>query len=516
MNAKIRFLSIVLSLMLMFTAILSSCDTAEDKSGTDTETVAGEATEVESKNSAEEVSVSDTESETVLETEARYIPEIPQKDYGDYLYMLAYGGDSYIKFLWVEESDSSLLSQAVYERQVDLMNHLGVELICSKTQGWAGYYEPFQTSVKNKDGAIDVFFPNYYLGIAEMISGGYVTNLDNIDLFDFDVDYWDYDFMDSLALEGNHYLGYNDFNVMKAHVVTFNKEMLAKYEDALDETLYESVYNYHWTIDKMISVANLVYIDATGDGKTADDSFGISAQQWQPFVPFLMSSNIKLVDEDESGKLGVSVMSNLNSYKTIALVDKLKALAESNCSWFKWQDDKNVSVIELQTNRALMNLSFTSDLDKFLNYEVTFGILPYPMFDENQKDVGYLSLNKDTYIMLPSYMRNEQMITESIELLAYYSSDVRTAVFDKWLGKQAADEPDDVRMLNLVWDNLYSDFGVTYSTISASLDSNLYMLPTLTKAMSDKSVASHVASYTKSANNAITKYMATIRKMNNN
>jgi hypothetical protein len=265
----------------------------------------------------------------------------------------------------------------------------------------------------------------------------------------------------------------------------------------------------------MISVANLVYIDTTGDGKTADDSFGMSAKQWQPFVPFLMSSNIKLVDEDESGKLAVSVMSDLNSHKTIALVDKLKALAESNCAWFQWQDDTSVSVIELQTNRALMNLSFTSELDNFLNYEVTFGILPYPMFDENQKDVGYLSLNKDTYIMLPSYMRNEQMITESIELLGYYSSDVRTAVFDKWLGKQAADEPDDVRMLNIVWDNLYSDFGVTYSTISMSLDSNLYMLPNLTKAGSDKSVASHVASYTRPANNAITKYMATIRKINN-
>ena len=498
MNTKIRVLTMALSLILLLTGVLSSCGSTKEETVTDTETVVQ----------------TETETETVLETEARYVPDIPQQDYGDQLYMLAYGGDSYVKFLWVEESDSSLLSQAVYERQIDLMNHLGVELVCSKTQGWSGYYEPFKLSVKNKDGAIDVFLPNYYLGIADMIVGGYVTNLDNIDLFDFGVDYWDVDFMDSLALEGNHYLGYSDFNVMKAHVVTFNKEMLARYEDALDETLYESVYNYHWTIDKMITVANLVYIDTTGDGKTADDSFGISAKQWQPFVPFLMSSDIKLVDEDETGKLAVSVMSDLNSHKTITLVDKLKALAESDCAWFQWQDDANVSVIELQSNRVLMNLSFTSDLDKFLNYDVTFGILPYPMFDENQKDVGYLSLNKDTYIMLPSYMRNEQMITESVELLGYYSSEVRTAVFDKWLGKQAADEPEDVRMLNIVWDNLYSDFGVTYSTIATALDNNLYMLPTLTKAGADKNVASHVASYTKSANNAITKYMATIRKMN--
>ena len=125
-------------------------------------------------------------------------------------------------------------------------------------------------------------------------------------------------------------------------------------------------------------------------------------------------------------------------------------------------------------------------------------------------------MNKDTYITLPSYMRNEQMITESIELLSYYSSDVRMAVFDKWLGKQAADEPDDVKMLNIVWDNLYSDFGYTYSTIAYALDNNLYMLPTVTKAGSDKTATSYIASYTRAANNAITKFMKKIQSMNKN
>jgi hypothetical protein len=116
--------------------------------------------------------------------------------------------------------------------------------------------------------------------------------------------------------------------------------------------------------------------------------------------------------------------------------------------------------------------------------------------------------------MLPSYMRNEQMITESIELLSYYSSDVRTAVFEKWLGKQAADAPDDVKMLNIVWDNLYSDFGYTYSTIVGALNDNLYLLPTVTKAGANQSVASYIASYSRVANNAIAKYMKRIQSLN--
>ena len=498
MKRKVKLLALVLSFVLLMSAVLTSCDSSNEEVTTD----------------QADTNASDTITETVIETEEVDVPDIPVKDYDEQLYMMIYGGDSAVKFLWVEESDASLLSQAVYERQINLMNHLGVELVYIPTQGWLGYNEPFKQSVKNKDGAIDVFLPSGYLAIAEMIEEGYMYNLDNIDAFDFEADYWDMDFMDSIALDGHHYLGYSDFNVMKAYVVTFNKEMLAKYQDSLDESIYDSVYNYHWTIDKMLALANLVYIDATGDGKTADDTFGISAKQWQPFVPFLMASDIRLVDMNEKGMYEVSVMSEINAPKTLALVDKLKGLAESDCAWLQWLDDPNVAVIPLHTNRTLMNLSFTSELDQLLNYDVTFGILPYPMFDEAQKDVGYLSMNRDTYIVLPSYMRNEQMITESIELLSYYSSDVRNAVFEKWLGKQAADAPDDVKMLNIVWDNLYSDFGYTYSTIASALDNNLYMLPTVTKAGSDKTATSYIASYTRAANNAIAKYMKKIQSMN--
>lgn len=197
------------------------------------------------------------------------MPEIAKKNYGDTLYVQAYSG---IKFLWTEESDSSLLSEAVYQRQVNLYNHLGVEMVCTPTEGWEGYFEPFKLSVKNKDGSIDVFLPHPYLGISGMIEGGYMHELSQISTFNFDADYWDFDFMDTLCLGDNYYLGYSDFNVMKTYVITFNKEMLEKYSDTLDESVYESVVNYRWTIDKMISLAKFVYIDATGDGKTSDDS----------------------------------------------------------------------------------------------------------------------------------------------------------------------------------------------------------------------------------------------------
>ena len=460
------------------------------------------------KNDATQAETNNSESESVIETEAKYVPEISVKNYGEQLYMQYFGYESfYGKFLWIEESDESLLGEAVYQRQIDLYEHLGVELIATPTVGFHGYYDPFMTSVKNKDGAVDLFLPNYYLGVAQMINEGYFYKFNDIPEFNLDAEYWNIGFMDSISIWDDYYLGYGDFNVMKAYVVTFNKDMLDKYSDSLDETLYESVYNYRWTIDRMISLANLVYIDASADGKTADDTFGFYAHQWEPFIPFLQASGIKLVDVNDAGEYKVSVMNELNAYKTSALVDKLKGLAESDCAWLRYKSELDTPDVPLYTGRSLMNLQKTAEIDSLLSYDLRFGVLPYPMYDENQKDMGYISLNYDSYITLPSYLRNYDMIVESVELLNYYSADVRTAVFDKWLGKQAADEPDDAKMLDIVWDGICSDFGLTFSTITLELDKNLYMLPTLTEAGTDQAIGSYVASYTKSANGAIDKYM---------
>lgn len=127
-----------------------------------------------------EPSVSDTEkssqTETVVETESRYMPEIAKKNYGDTLYVQAYSG---ITFLWTEESDSSLLSEAVYQRQVNLYNHLGVEMVCTPTEGWEGCCKlHFPTAIvdyyedRDKSGYTFDQRPSYYYDLRPKLFRG--------------------------------------------------------------------------------------------------------------------------------------------------------------------------------------------------------------------------------------------------------------------------------------------------------------------------------------------------------
>ena len=458
-------------------------------------------------NTVDETTESTTETESVSVTEAAPAHSIEQKNYADTLY-ITIQTDNWFDLMWTEESKGDAMSQAVYDRQMKVKDHIGVDIVGTNVAN--GYIDPFKNAVKNKDGSVDVLLPNPYLGVAGLISEGYLQDLRGFDELDLEADYWNLEYMEDLAVSDALYLGYSNYNLAKAHMILFNKEMMAQYRDSMDESIYNTVHGYRWTIDKMLSLTGMVYIDNTADGKTADDTFGITGNQWIPFLVFATSSNVKYVEQNQKGEFEVSVYNDLNKVKVSTLVDKLKTLAAADSSWF-WYKNEDTTQIHLYEGRALMELVPTYRVVTYLNYDVDYGILPYPMLDEAQKDVGYLSLNWDGYICMPAYIEDRTMAAETMELLSYYSDDVRQTFYEKILGKQASDAPDDSKMLDLVWDGIVSDMGLTYMSVSTSLDSILYMLPQVTHVGSTHNLASFIGSHESTANKAISKYLKTLR-----
>ena len=104
------------------------------------------------------------------------------------------------------------------------------------------------------------------------------------------------------------------------------------------------------------------------------------------------------------------------------------------------------------------------------------------------------------------------MTGETLEALSFFSDSVRVTYYEKLLGKQVADVPDDRAMLDIIWNGVCSDIGLTYSHISRSLDQNLYMLPTVTQANATEQVASYIGSYESTANKMLRRFFATIDK----
>jgi len=505
MKKAIRILSMILAASMIFAALVS-CDVPENNTGTDS----GTTNQTEKDTSKESDVSSETETESKSETEVVLEPPRPENQYGTDFFLSVQPDSNKFEYHWVEESQNDAMSQAVFDRQQKVYQHLGVEVIATATETSKNYVEPFKNSVKNKDGSVDALMTHHYHGIDGFISGNYLADFNSYTQIDLSADYWNADVMEEVALNGRMYLGKSDFNILSTYVIAYNKEMLDRYCDSLPETVYQMVDNYRWTLDQMISIANMVYIDTTSDGHTIDDTFGVVAIHDAPFCGFLLASNISMIEQNETGAYTLSVYNDINKEKTTIIVEKLRELAKSNSAWFwKWGSTETV---EFCDGKALLSLSNTSNLPSYLNYDISFGVLPYPMYEEAQKDIGYRSLQFGGFTCIPSYVTKPEMVGDTLEMLSFFSKDVNTAFYEKLLGKQASDSPDDTRMLNIVWDGIGTDFAQTF--YSAFIETEIFhMMIHLTYKDATQNVASYIASKESNVNKRIDKFMKSLAKI---
>ena len=97
------------------------------------------------------------------------------------------------------------------------------------------------------------------------------------------------------------------------------------------------------------------------------------------------------------------------------------------------------------------------------------------------------------YIGVLSYQKNPIKIAHTLELLAFYSENVKITFYEKLLGKQVADMPDDAAMLEIIWDSVTTDIGQTFVGAGTGSDRGLcYTVPELMWPSSTQNLASFV------------------------
>ena len=446
-NLLIRTSAILVCLLMLLSAV--ACGVAGDNNPTTT-----------------------TGSSTNVENETDYVPDIPIQNY-DCDFNIVTGHSVPAEKIALEELDKSEagdVETAVYERGIKIKDHLGVNLVMQDGGTWMGYADTVMRSVSSGMDDYQLVLTNVYYGVAPFVSNGYLYDLGELDALNLDAPYWAGDLMNEISVDGKYYLGYGDLCLSEVLVVIFNKDLMDEYQMTAP---YDNVRNMTWTLDKMIEMASLVKKD-NGDGKWDEkDTYGISGLAWIPFVSFVTSSDMKIVDKDEDGIFTIAY--SKNAEKMTSMIDKLTQMHDADYSYF-WPHTVGVE-LDFAGGNTLFQLYHSSSLETLRAEEIRFGILPYPMYDENQKE--YKSMNWNGLIAVPTTIKNPDMVGETLELMNYYSSDVKVAYHEKLLGTKLADSPDDAQMLDIIWDSQSSDVGLIFCNSSYAMDTLVYMVPSL-------------------------------------
>ena len=429
-------------------------------------------------NTANNLETDDEDLEEETDEELDYFPEVEKKDYSDEFFMyVATEGER--DFYILDESTGSPMDEAVYHRMERIKRYLGLDMVLYSPTGydWQTYAQLVGNSITNKDGTIDAMVPMNYAQVTILVTEGYLTDWFDVEGVDLEAEYWNLDAMEELELKGHCFFAIGDCILLNTYIVAFNKEMYDKYKDGQPfggKNFYQLVEDYEWTWEKMIEISSLVEYDRTGDGKSLDDTFGFSANGWEYSTSIIQACEIKILDMDESGRWKLAINNEINYPKTQRMVELLSEWYKSNSVYVAFKDKNwgSEPVVAMTTGRTLMAFTGTQYIESFLDYDLDFGVLPYPMYDTNQK--AYHSLQHSGLLALPIYMTDPIMSAECMEMFSFYSEPVRITFYEKMLGKQVSDAPEDAAMLDLIWESICLDIGETFCQIESPYVPMLY------------------------------------------
>lgn len=400
------------------------------------------------------------------------------------------------------------LDDKLYEREILVEDYLGVDIIAEDGGGFQTYTTPFSNAVLAGDDSYQMLMTHVYMGISSLITSGCLYDMSNMENLNLDADYWNSQLMNDLMINDKMFLAYNDFCLSQTYLVVFNKEMYAPYEPNTGN-LYDAVRNDEWTLDKMVSVASLVQ----DSPDNPDRNYGFSCFAWVPLSSFVTASDMKIADKDpETGELYVTAAEG-NTEKLTDLHEKIYALcnAEYTYAWGPAGMKKPAEALKLPSNRVLMSLEGTFGLVSYKGEDIKTGILPYPKYDSAQEN--YQHMNWNGMLAVSSVIKNEKMVGDVMEMLAFYTNDVKTAFYETLLGSKVANAPEDAEMLELIWSTTVSDLGLVFSDLSANMDAMVYFIPQLVTAFDQSETASFLKSNAKPANKALERFYSKVEKL---
>jgi hypothetical protein len=463
-----RALSLILTLIFLLSA-LAGCaanpaeEAADPASAADTP--AGE----------------DAASEAAPETEPAYPPDSLPDDLrfdGTTVNVFGWSGPVLVEF-YVDEENGEIVNDAIFARNLAVEERLGITLAYRLEPGAYDqrndWVKALSASITAGDGAYDLS-GGYSMAGASLASKGMCIPLNGLDYLDFEKPWWPASLLDEATCGGKLYFCSGDISTYMIYYlygVYFNQDMLAEYEDL--ENPYDLVQSGTWTLDKMSSMASGVYVDLNGDGKKGfEDRLGYIT--YSIYVdPFFFSCGLRTTEKDEDDIPYLSPL--FSGEKAHTVLEKVVAMVDGEgCLVGDGSPQIEPSYAVFKEGRGLF---CSHELTYAVNYlrdtTFTYGIVPYPKYDEEQAE--YVTITSFPYTLygIPIDARDPAMSAAVLEAMASESfRTVSPALFENAFKVKYAQDQQSSLMYDLIRSTVSFDFGRVFNNDLSGLTYSLF------------------------------------------
>ena len=419
------------------------------------------------------------------ETEAAYPYEMP--DLGGYKLRVLSSG-----FLWnmfqevdVTETNGEVLNDAVYARNRKIESKLNCAF---EETNYEVNDDPNNLNLHLKDIILsgdDVYDVTYacIYSMPAMVTDGYFMNLLDFDELHLNEPWWDSVVADNAILEDCLYFVTSPMHLMPydgAWALFFNETMMEKNDM---EKPYDLVRSGKWTYDALLGYTKAI-TNMNGDASFAwnnsgNATYGMSIHSFAP-DKFLLGANEYFIERDDNGDLQFAANDErffnvLESLIPIICGDTGYSIFGSNTDF----DAEAGGYMHIfASGRSLFLTAEIKGAQLLRDMDDTFGIVPYPKYDENQDSYYSSFVNQCLFYTIPvtnTHLKETAVISDYTSYLSM--QDVLPVYYGNVVEQKGLRNEDSIEMLDIILNTKSVDLGILFGWTSSILDSmrsNLY------------------------------------------
>ena len=445
----------------------------------------------DSQNSDTAAVETDPTSADTETTRANYPDTLPALDFGGETMVIHVRGDTgCINEVYVEELTGEVVNDSVFERNQMVEERLNMTLDIAIGETWQNYNNTvaaIRSSIVAADGAYDAI-SGWSARIPALSLEGLFLDLNQVEHLDFAMPWWNQSAIDELQIaEKLHFITGDIAQSMLSSMCVYvvNQKVAT---DLGVENLYDVVREHRWTIDFVHELISDMYADLNGNGtRDVDDMYGLLSSSVNDADGYMQGSLVSMISRDDSGFPVLDVdMEHMTT-----LVEKVHALMWNNpgCSAITGDGtDLKPFIADLALLATTRIGSVTGTL---VDMESDYGVLPYPLLNEAQKDYGTRVQDSLSLWSIPIDAKNTELSGAVLEALAAQSyRTVTPAYFDTALKNRYSRDTDTGEMVDLIKNSIYINFESLYNE---AIGNPWFVLRTLMPKQSSN-FASHWAS----------------------
>lgn len=281
---------------------------------------------------------------------------------------------------------------------------------------------------------------------------------------DIDAPWWDQNANDALSIANKIYFTTGDISIMQKIVcggIAFNKRLMESYFPGLN--LYELVDSGEWTFEKFYQMCKEVTHSIVDDGIMDENDFWGNLGMGSALY-FSGGEPLCIKDANDYPVI------NIGNERSITIMEKMLELLNDKRTWnitaneFTVQAGKWDTIVRMfGQDQALFCGALGSAIKKFRAYDVVFGLVPTPKYDDIQEGYRSRCSNAAYGVCIPLNVDDPYFSAYMLDLMAVGGKNHLTkAYYEATLKGKDMNTADDERMLDIIYSGIFYDISNIY------------------------------------------------------